>query len=378
MSRDVERAQRLLRRLDLEEVLADLGLDYAGRAGADAYFCCPDPGHVEANPSFHVCVEDLTDEEGRSRLGWFHCWSHPGGPLKGLNFLDLVARVRGDLWDRGPREEERVEAAAWLRAEFLRGNNGSDDAALEGALRRRARAAEVPERAELVWPPNRPVAAARPEFRAYLERREITAERAAELDLRAVPAAGDVACLSKTVPGILFPIREEGAVVNWYVRSIFKVPSKVKGRYCPGLPFVKDAGVLWTTGELDFSRPAALVEGIYDAERVRAVLLRNPGASQVPPWNVVAVLGGRVYPKQARRLRGIPYVMHLADGDEGGRSLWATVEEHLAAWTRAEFRPLPDGTDPGDAPEAALLEALRPPEERRRLAVRFRVSTRRR
>jgi hypothetical protein len=48
------------------------------------------------------------------------------------------------------------------------------------------------------------------------------------------------------------------------------------------------------------------------------------------------------------------------------------VEEHLSSWTRPEFRPLPEGTDPGDAPEAALLEALRAPEERTRISIRFR------
>jgi len=371
--KDIQRTQRLLRRLDLEEVLADLDLVVAWKNGADVYFECPDPSHRESNPSFHVCVEDVTDAEGRPRLGWFNCWSHPGGPLKGLDFADLVARCRGGIWDRGPREEERAAALSWLRAEYVRGDAaGGGEAALEDALRRRAAAVRPPDWRELTWPPNRPIAEARPEFRAYLERRGITAERAAELDLRAVHAAGDLSCLSKTVPGILFAIREAGRSVNWYVRSIFKVPSKLKGRYCPGLPFVKDAGVLWAPDGIDASRPAALVEGIFDAERVRAVLLRNPGASPIPPGNVFAVLGGRIYPKQARRLRGVPFVMHVADGDEGGRSLWATLEENLSPWTRIEFRPLPAETDPGDAPEEALLEALRQPAERSRLEVRFR------
>jgi hypothetical protein len=369
--RDIQRTQRLLRRLDLEEVLADLGMVIAYRNGSDAYLECPDPEHRESNPSFHVCVEDVTDGEGRARLGWFNCWSHPGGPLKGLDFADLVARCRGEVWDRGPREEERAAALAWLRAEYVR-EDGSGEAALEEALSRRAAAVRPPDWRELTWPPNRPVAGARPEFLAYLERRGISADRAAELDLRAVSAAGDVACLARTVPGILFPIREGGRAVNWYVRSIFKVPSKLKGRYCPGLPFVKDAGVLWAPDGIDASRPAALVEGIFDAERVRALLLREPGVSPVSPGNVVAVLGGRIYPKQARRLRGVPVVIHVADGDEGGKTLWSTIEEHLSPWARVEFRPLPAGTDPGDAPEGALLEALRPPEERKRLAVRFR------
>lgn len=376
--RDIQRTQRLLRRLDLEEVLADLDLVIDRKDGADAYFHCPDPEHRESNPSFHVCVEDVTDADGDSRLGFFNCWSHPGGPLKGLDFLDLVARVRGGVWDRGSRADERVEAAAWLRAEYLNGAEAEGDASTE-AISRREAVCRARDWRELTWPPNRPVADARPEFLEYLERRGISAERAAELDLRAVSSAGAVSCLSQTVPGVLFPIREGGRAVNWYVRSIYRVPSRLKGRYCPGLPFVKDAGVLWVTGgALDPSAPAALVEGIFDAERVRALLLRDPGASEVPPGNVLAVLGGRVYPAQARRLRGVPYVIHLADGDEGGRSLWRTVEENLSIWTRAEFRPLPEGTDPGDAPEESILGALRAPEtaDRFSLGVRFRSSRR--
>jgi hypothetical protein len=359
-TRDVHRTQNLLRRLDLEEVLADLDLVIAYRNGADAYFECPDPSHRENNPSFHVCVEDVTDADGESHLGYFNCWSHPGEPLKGLDFLDLVARIRGNVWDRGSRNSERIEAAKWLRSEYLL--NGEDplgDLQLTEALGRRERGFRAPDYKVLTFPPNVPVSQARPEFRRYLENREISAERALELDLRAVSSVGDLGYLSKTIPGVLFPIRDGGRVINWYVRSIYRVPSKQKGRYCSGLPFVKDAGVMWLTGDrVDRDSPVALVEGIFDAERVRAVLLRNPGASPVPPGNVVAVLGGRVYPSQARRLSGVKAVIHLADGDEGGKNLWRTVKEHLSHWTHVEARTLPDGTDPGDAPEDVILEAL--------------------
>jgi hypothetical protein len=377
-ARDVERTQRLLRRLDVMEVLEDLDLEIVRRNGADVYCLCPDPSHVESNPSFHICVEDITDSEGRERLGWFHCWSHPNEPLKGVNFLDLVARIRGNIWDRWPTGAERVEAGTWLRTEYIRGNGEEGDASLEMALKRRERLVRVEEKAELVWPPNVPIERARPEFLRYLLKRDISLERAKELDLRAVSSAGDVPCLLRTVPGILFPIKEGGKVVNWYVRSIFRVPSRVKGRYCPGIPFVKDAGIVWVTGgEVDLSKPVALVEGIYDAERVRTILLEHPGVSPIPAGNVLAVLGGRVYPNQARRIRGLPFLIHLADGDEGGRSLWRTVEEHLSNWTRPTFRPLPEGMDPGDAPVDLILEALRAPEERRFVELRFRSTGRR-
>ena len=380
--RELEREQRLLRHLDLEEVLEELGLEVLWRNGSDAYLLCPDPNHVEGNPSFHVCVEDVYDARGRAHIGWFNCWSHPGGDLRSRSFLELVARVRSDVWgeDRWPTEEEWGAAASWLRRKFVRGGDAqSDEDARMTPLRRRDAFRRQVDWRELLWPPNFPIRRARREFRDYLLRRGVSLERAEELDVRAVPSSGEVlrGVLRETAPGVLFPIWEGGKPVNWYVRSIFKVPSRVKGRYCPGLPFVKDAGIIWAPDGVDDTRPVALVEGIFDAERVRAVILRNPGLSFVPMSNVVAVLGGRIYPMQARRLRTVPAILHLADGDAGGLNLFETVEGELGRFTRLELRQMPERADPGDAPEDAILAALRPPEDVQLVSVRFRVPPRR-
>jgi len=379
-ARDLERTQRLLRRLDLEEVLEEgLGIDVLWRSGADAYAECPDPEHVDENPSFHVCVEDVEDSSGRSMLGWFNCWSHPDPDgMRGFNFLDLVAKVRNDLWGERedgrlnwPNDAQRAEAAAWLREEFLTGEERESRAEL--AMRRRRRVS-APEWRELLFPPNVPIDRAEPRFREYLERREIPLQRARELDVRVVYHAGEAlkGAISGTVPGVLFPIPWEGRVVNWFLRGVNKrLKSRDKGRYCPGLPLGKGAGVLWAPDGLPPDRPVVLVEGIFDAERVRA-LLRREGLER----SVAAVLGGRLYPAQAQRLRTVPYLIHLADGDDGGLTLGKTVDEQVGSFTRAEVRQLPEGTDPGDAPEDVLLRYLEPPRSRLECRVRFRRTRR--
>jgi hypothetical protein len=375
--RELERAQRLLRRLDLEEVLDELGIDVLYYRGSDAYCECPDPEHDDANPSFHVCVEDVTDERGRDRIGAYNCWSHPGDGLRGLNFLDLVARVLFGIWgedaegfQRWPREEDRDRAAAWLRRTFLDRDDGDLERLRNAAAGRRKRARVVLD-GELIFPPSRPIAEADPRFQIYLERRWITPERARELGVVAVEIAGRALSrtLGETVPAVLFPIRWDGAVVNWFARALSpRAPKKAKGRYAPRVLLGK-RGVLWLPDPVDFGKPLVLVEGIFDAERVRRLILerRPPG---LVPGNVGAVLGGRLTSEQARRLRGFSLVIHLADGDAGGKTLGESIQEQLESFVRVVSKPLPDGTDPGDAPEEVLLEALELNEERSARVVR--------
>jgi hypothetical protein len=382
--RELERTQRLLRRVDLEEVLDELGLDVLYFRGSDAYCECPDPEHDDENPSFHVCVEDVEDRRGRARLGAYNCWSHPGDGLRGLNFLDLLARVLFEIWGddaegfpRYPREEDRDRAAAWLRRTYLEREDASEElerlrTAAAGRRRRRR------EEGELVFPPSRPIDEADPRFQIYLEGRAIPLERARELGAVAVEIAGSALSrtLGETVPAVLFPIRQEGEVVNWFARGVSpKCPKKAKGRYAPKILLAKK-GVLWLPDELDLERPLVLVEGIFDAERVRRIVLERRPEGLVP-GNVGAVLGGRMTPEQARRLRGFPLVIHLADGDDGGLTLGESIAEELEPFVRVVSRQLPEGTDPGDAPVDAVLAALELPGERRaKVARRIRRSRR--
>lgn len=384
-ARDLERAQRLLRRLDLAEVLEELGLEILYYKGSDAYTECPDPNHADADPSFHVCVEEVEDRDG-NRLGAYNCWSHPGDGLGGSNLLSLIARVLLGIWgedengeERYPRDDDRSKAAAWLRKTFLnREDDGDAFARLrEQAIGRRRRARKV-ERGEVHLPPGVPIAEADPRFQIYLEKREIPLKRATELGVLAVPrAAGDYRqMLEHTVPGVLFPINWNGELVNWFLRSTRRhVEKGAKGRYAP-VPLGK-LGVIWLPDPVDVMRPIVLVEGVFDAERTRRIV--RDRIPTHPPGNVGAVLGGRLLPEQARFLRSFPLIIHLADGDKGGRTLSESIEEHLESYTRVLVRRLPDDTDPGDAPEDVVVAALLPPKgegERRKVKRRIRRSRR--
>lgn len=364
-ARELERVRRLLRRLDLEEVLEDLGLDVHWYKGSEAYLDCPCPDHSDQNPSFHVCLDELEDGDGENRFGWFNCWSHPEPGLYSKNFLDLVARIRGDIWGededgewRYPTDEDRMRAAKYLRDEYLRGVNAEPDQLAVDAVRRRRRRKTLAEeeRGTLVWPESLPVGDADPVFAEYLEARDYPLERAAELGVRAVEDAGTIKSLRFTVPAVLFPILVNGEAVNWYARAIADTDKKDKGRYAPGVPLAND-GVLFAPEPLDARSRLVAVEGIFDRERVyrvarRLELLRAPG-------NVAAVLGGRIVPAQARKLRTFPEIVALVDGDEGGRIFSESVEAQLSRFTRVTVRKLPPDTDPDDAPEEAVVEALR-------------------
>lgn len=371
----MERVQRLLRRLDLESVLEEgLGLEILWRRGSDVYLECPDPNHSDANPSFHVCVEDVEDDLGRSRLGCYHCWSHPmEGGLSGRNFLNLVARIRFDLWEDEdgdpiwPRETQRAESAAWLRRDFL--SEGVSIDRVERIVERRRKVEDSKPR-DLIWPPSRPVAEVSARFSEYLEFRGISSERADELGVRAVEITGRRlrGALRDTIPGVLFPIRWNGEEVNWYLRGISRgLPSSSKGRYCPGLPLGKGAGILWAPDGVRVESPKVVVEGIFDAERVRRIVCELGY-----DFDVVAVLGGRLYSEQARWLRGSELILHLADGDEGGITLGRMVRRELECFTRVFVRVLPDGRDPADADEEIVRRMLRPPESSPRISIRFR------
>lgn len=372
--REVMRVQRLLRRLDLERVLEEgFGLEILWRRGSDVYLECPDPNHLDANPSFHVCVEDVEDDLGRSRLGCYHCWSHPmDGGLSGRNFLTLAAKVRFDLWEDEdgdpiwPKEAQRAESAAWLRREFLSEEASIDR--IERIVDRRTKL-EVVEPRELIWPPSRSIVEAPLRFAEYLESREITLERSEELGVLAVENSGRRlrGALRETIPGVLFPIKWNGVEVNWYLRGISRgLKSSSKGRYCPGIPLGK-GGFFWAPDGVRVESPKVVVEGIFDAERVRTIA-REVGFD----CDVVAVLGGRLYPEQVKWLRGSKFILHLADGDEGGITLGKMVRKELEKFTRVFVRVLPDGKDPADADAGIVRSLLRPPESSSRVSIRFR------
>lgn len=348
------RLLRLLRKIDLDEVLEELGLEVLWRKGPDAYLACPDPDHDDANPSFHVCLEDVEDTKGNSRLGWFNCWSHPSPGLAGQDFSELVARIRCSVWDERITEDQRKESIAWLRATFLRGEEQEGPKIEDLILRRRRRRLEQSSNV-LVWPPSRPVGEADERFGLYLSARGITPQRAVELALVAVTEPGDslASCLGATVPAVLFPITREGNPVNWFARAIEPTESRFKGRYCPGVLLGK-SGVLWEPDGLPADKGLVIVEGIFDAERVRRVCLDHD-----LPFVCVAVLGGRLLPEQAKRLRHFRRYIHLADGDHGGETLAETIRNHLTTRNvRVETYRLPEGTDPADAPESEILAAI--------------------
>lgn len=339
-------SSKLLRYVDVEDILEVLGIDVEYVRDGDAYFACPDPNHVDGSPSAHVHIED------DRRLGWVNCWSHPDRSMSTKDFFVFCTRVRQDMWDRWPRPREVRATVDWLVEQFDLEN---DDEFRMMRIRSRERETSVrepEEPAELLIPELSPLDQ---ECRQYLSRRHIDGPRADLLGCRLVCSAGDLHCIRDTVPGVWFPIRHRGKVVNWFLRSLRDVPSRHKGRYAPRAALHK-AGVVWSAVEPLRMKPICLVEGIFDAERVSELLRRNK--TNIPPENVFAALGGKLTDQQAATLRSLmpSTCVVLCDGDEAGLGFGESVTSRL---NRVTVRQAPPGTDPGDCPEDILLGMIR-------------------
>lgn len=346
----------LLRRVAPDEILARLGWPAPEMRQGDGYYPCPDPSHVDEHPSFHIRLVDDIDSTGVPRIGRYNCWSHPHPGLSGMDFFRLVAHIRADAWNRHVTAEERLDAMKWVRKEFLGRDKESIgfEADLTRRLRREANQAQA--RGELTWPVECiPMASADRQFIDYMEGRGIPLERAMALGALAIASYDPIMSLKETVPAVMFPIKDmNGKVANWFARAINKVPSRYKGRYCPGMP-VGTAGLIWSPDKRDISKPVAICEGIFSSERART-------ASDEAGWypgNFVAALGGTLTAEQAKHLMLHPGVLVLADSGVAGAKFAAKVAERLGSLVPVWVKQCPDPTDPGNVPMDFLVDALR-------------------
>lgn len=353
--RDIDRVQKLLRKLDLEEVLEDgLGLEIEDNTGFNINLVCPDPDHDDSNPSFSVCIEDT--EDSNSKLGWFNCWSHPliddENYMRGLNFADLVAKVLFKIWDRWPTEDERNLSKQWLRENYLVNKTPKEIIKENIEKRKKYKNITANKNSQLIFPPSVKIEKSRDEFKNYIRSRGIKLDRAIKLDMKAVIRPGDLyGTLKNTLPGVLFPIKWGGKTVSWYVRSIYKVRPKFKGRNCPGLE-LSTSGVLWAPDGIE-EKPTIIVEGIIDAERIRGICKKNNFR-----YNVISTLGCKLTYKQSISLRKVKNILHLADGDYAGKGLSRVIIKHLDKFSNIKVKNMPDDCDPGDVDESYITSIL--------------------
>ena len=344
---EIARSQRLLRQLDMEALIEDLGIIIDYQMGYDIYAHCPDPNHIDRNPSFHICCADEEDAAGENLLGYYNCWSHPDNTMSSRNFLNLVAKILYNKWDRIPNARDLKKASTWIRQKYNISAKKVDD--LPVIKLPRPKKIEYPM---LDFPKSIPIRLAQSKFRRYLEKRHISLKRANELDVGAVENPGDTfyGCLRETVPGIIFPIRWRGKIANWFVRSILRVQSRYKARYAPKMPLGKHEGILWAPDGCYPHSSKILVEGILDAERVRQIVKDNGFR-----FEVNAVLGGQLHEKQALNLFMSKSLIHLADGDHGGLALSKSILQKLP---NTDIVMLPDGMDPNDVDEKFIFDVL--------------------
>lgn len=352
--RDIDRIQKLLRKIDLEEVLEDLGLEVIYNDGYNINLTCPDPNHDDNNPSFNVCINDT--EDSKSKLGWFNCWSHPliddENYMRGLNFVDLISRIRFDIWDRWINEDERNLSKKWLRENYLKIKDSRT--IIKESIEKRKKYKNVVnnKNSRLLFPPSIEIEKSRDEFKNYIKKRGITLNRAKKLNMKAVTSPGQLyGTLRNTLPGVLFPIKWNNNIVSWYIRSIYKVQPKYKGRNCPGFE-LSNSGILWSPDGIN-EKPTIIVEGIIDAERIRSICVKYGFK-----FNVISTLGCNMSYKQSISLRKIKNILHLADGDHAGIKLSKTIEKYLGNFSRIKIKNMPNGFDPGDVDEKYIVNIL--------------------
>lgn len=304
------KARGIRRRADVEKVLAGLGIDFERKPDDDLYAICPNPGHPEKGPSWHIRAVP-----GDDKNGVFNCWSCKwSGDL-----FDLVMKIKGCDF---PAALEFVEASA-IQAMPADAVASPDDYLRDmGPCEPPGIGYEWPDREGTLRPfkPTR----IRPGCvcSSYLTGRLIGQQYIDRYGLL------DWQEMSR----VIVPITRGARLISWVARSY-------NGRN-PKTFAPKGAPKLWELfglDQLDRSTPEVnLAEGWADAIRLAQIGVPNP----------LAICGSSLTEYQVDDILFARKITIWMDGDRAGRAL----SEDAVAWLDREFHvvELPEKTDPGD------------------------------
>jgi DNA primase len=305
-------ARRVRKAADIEALLRRLGIKFE-RRDDDLYALCPNPGHSEKDPSWHI--RSVT---GDPKNGVFNCWSckWTGDVFTLVSEIRKVDFARALAFVKTFAKPEASRPAATV----------SDD-----DYTRNLRAVEPPE-IGFFWPnadgdlepfdPRR-IAEGTP-CGNYLASRWIGSQYIERHGFLDWPEKNRV----------VVPIRRRGRMISWIARSYNGGKPKT---FAP-----KGAPKRWELFGLDYldrSVPEVnLVEGWVDHIRI----------SQIRTLNALALCGSKMTEPQVEEILFAQRIIVWMDGDKAGEVLAGDVAAWLGRGRTLMIVEMPKGKDPGD------------------------------
>lgn len=342
---DLEALYRLLsEKLDIRELLDELGFERLSESGANIYGNCP--VHDDRTVSWGICYERGNDKWGRH--GCFSC--HASG-----NVVSLVKDHMDGLTNY-------KEALFWLlkRCGLM---PATEEEALDMAVRLRRR--RTKEKAEQKEGPTwiKSLTPVRPGCSAwdYLVGREVTFSQ--------IVQSGARVGTGKTYGGrVILPIVDHrGKLASFYARDITG-EADPKGLYPKGAGSL--AAVLYGRYLANpMERAAYLVEGVFDAWAVQRSLVRVG----LPADNVFAVLRSSLSDGQAELLTPWRTIIVVPDMKGKSEGLVPSIKAKLGERELLVVEP-DQGHDPDSLSNDRLDEIILTPESVYESRVRVFVS----
>lgn len=344
------RYEAIRQKLDIRDLLEDLGLEDIDDRGDEVFALCP--YHDDRSPSWSINVDDDSD-----RWGFHSCFvCRESGGKKGKGNVATLVRDLVGL-------DSYKDALTWLEGYVGIGGKPEDlyDVILETRLRTKmspkGRVNKAPGRLYNSFKPVQPG----DRYWKYLEGRGVLPDQIEARGTR-IGRGGKNGRYNNRV---VFPVRMGASITNFYARHI--ADGKPKGLYGPGKGTIATSLFGYEFAD-KMQDTAYLLEGAFDVLAVeRALRLMD-----LPSMNVFATLGPILLEEQAKLLRFWKRIVAIPDMKGKAKSILPSCKNLLRDHELMVVE-LPKGTDADDHDDDDLAEYLENEHNARRSVVRVRV-----
>lgn len=344
------RYEAIRQRLDIRDLLEDLGLEDIDDRGDEVFALCP--FHDDRSPSWSINVDEDSD-----RWGFHSCFvCKEAGNRKGKGNVASLVRHLLEL-------DSYKDALSWLEQYVGIGGKPEDlyDIILETRLRTKTSAkGRVNKAPGRLYNSFKPV---REGDRCwnYLVGRGVLPHQIEKRGAR----IGKGGHKGRYNDRVVLPVRSGTSIANFYARHI--ADGNPKGLYGPGKGTIATALFGYEFAD-KMQDTAYILEGAFDVMAVERALL----LLKWPSENVFGTLGAVLLEEQAKLLRFWKRLVVIPDMKGKAKSILPSCKTHLRDHELMVVE-LPRGTDADDHDDDDLAEYLVDQHNARRSVVRVRV-----